>query len=225
MPGAGVGNAPPTLNLNEAQFLERAAAQPVTPVAGEGWQPMFDGESLAGWRMTDFGGKGRATARKGLIHLSTGDPFTGINWTNAVTKIDYEISLDAMRTSGSDFFCALTFPVGDSHCSLIVGGWGGTIVGLSSLDGADASENDTTQYISFETGKWYRIRLRVTAQKIEAWVEQKKVVNVNTSGRKISMRFGEIELSKPLGLAAWDTGAAFREIKMRHVTTPDSPTE
>jgi hypothetical protein len=130
-----------------------------------------------------------------------------------------------MRTSGSDFFCGLTFPVRDSFCSLIVGGWGGSIVGLSNVDGADASENETTKYISFETGKWYRIQLRVTADKIEAWVEQKKVVNVTTTGRKLSLRFGEIELSKPLGIAAWDTGAALREIKIRKVTAPDSAAE
>jgi hypothetical protein len=119
----------------------------------------------------------------------------------------------------------LTFPVRDSFCSLIVGGWGGTLVGLSNLDGADASENETTQSVSFETGRWYRIRLRVTENKIEAWIEQKKVVNLTTTGRKVSLRFGDIELSKPLGIAAWDTGAALREIKIRTVTAPESPQE
>jgi len=225
LPGSNVRNAPPELNLNETQILERAAAQPASLVAGEGWRSLFDGHSLAGWRITAFGGQGRVTMHKGLLLLPTGAPFTGVNWTNAAPKVNYEISLEAMRVSGSDFFCGLTFPVRDSFCSLIVGGWGGTLVGLSSLDGADASENETTQYISFESGRWYRIRLRVTENKIEAWIEQKKVVNVTTTGRKVSLRFGDIELSKPLGIASWDTGAALREIKMRTVTTPDSATE
>jgi len=225
MPGVGVGNAPPAITLNEAQTIEHAASHPIAPVAGEGWKSMFDGETLTGWRPTDYGSKTRVEARRGLIYLGAGAPFNGINWTNDTPNVGYEISLEAMRTSGSDFFCGLTFPVRDSFCSLIVGGWGGSIVGLSNVDGADASENETTKYISFETGKWYRIQLRVTADKIEAWVEQKKVVNVTTTGRKLSLRFGEIELSKPLGIAAWDTGAALREIKIRKVTAPDSAAE
>lgn len=217
--------APPELTLTEAQLVERAAAQPPQPVTGEGWRPLFDGRSLGGWRVTEFGGQGHVEVRHGLIVLPKGTPFTGINITNEIPKVNYELSLEAMRVNGSDFFCGLTFPVGESHCSLIVGGWGGSIVGLSNLDGADASENETTQYISFETGRWYRLRLRVTEHKIEAWVEQKKVVNVTTTGRKVSLRFGDIELSKPLGIAAWDTGAAVREIKLRTITAPDSPTE
>jgi hypothetical protein len=216
---------PPALTLDETQILERAATQPPTPVEGNGWEPLFDGRSLAGWNAIDYGGSGRAQARPGLIFLNKGEPFNGIHRTNVSATVDYELSLEAMRVSGSDFFCGLTFPVNDSHCSLIVGGWGGGVVGLSSLDGADASENETTQYIPFENGKWYRIRLRVTAEKIEAWVEQKKVVNVTTTGRKVSLRFGDIELSKPLGITCWDTASAVREIKIRHIVTPDSPAE
>ena len=31
---------------------------------------------------------------------------------------------------------------------LIVGGWGGGVVGMSSLNGKDAARNETTQYVS-----------------------------------------------------------------------------
>jgi hypothetical protein len=127
-----------------------------------------------------------------------------------------------MRLAGDDFFCGLTFPVGESFCSLIIGGWGGGLVGLSNVDGADASENETTTYVSFETGRWYRIRLRVTEHKIEAWIEQKKIVNLSTTGRKLSVRFGEILRSQPFGIAAWETSSAFRELKIRDTSQPDS---
>ena len=131
MPGANVRNAPPVEQFSDSQVLDRAASQPPGPLAGEGWRPMFDGQSLAGWRLTDFGGTSRAEVRKGLVLLPPGRAFTGINWTNPTPKLNYEISLEAMRVNGSDFFCGLTFPVRDSFCSLIVGGWGGSIVGLS----------------------------------------------------------------------------------------------
>ena len=216
---------PPALTLNEIQILERAVAQPPAPVEGDGWETLFDGRSLAGWTAIDYGGGGRVEARPGLIFLSKGEPFNGLHRTNVAATVGYELSLEAMRVTGSDFFCGLTFPVGDSHCSLIVGGWGGGVVGLSSLDGADASENETTQYIAFDNGRWYRIRLRVTAEKIEAWVEQKKVVNVTTTGRKVSVRFGDIELSKPLGITCWDTAGAVREFKIRRIENSDTPAE
>jgi len=130
-----------------------------------------------------------------------------------------------MRVEGSDFFCALTFPVADSCCSLIVGGWGGGVVGLSSLDGMDASENETSQFMRFDTGRWYRVRVRVTRNRIEAWIDKNKVVNVITTDRRISVRPGDIELSQPFGLASWQTTGALREIKWRPVTGPEGPSK
>ncbi len=119
-----------------------------------------------------------------------------------------------MRVDGSDFFCGLTFPVGENPCSLIVGGWGGGVVGLSSLDGEDAAHNETTRYLNFEKGRWYRIRLRVASAAIQAWIDDDKVVDVTTTGRTISIR-SEVELSRPLGFATWSTTGALRNIWMR----------
>jgi hypothetical protein len=122
-----------------------------------------------------------------------------------------------MRVMGSDFFCGLTVPVGDSFCSLIVGGWGGTLVGISSLDGMDASENETTKFVNFEEGRWYRIRLRVTTKRIEAWIDKDRLVNVDITEKKISLRPGEIEYSKPVGIASYQTMTALREIRVRRI--------
>jgi 3-keto-disaccharide hydrolase len=200
--------------------LPPGAAQPPAPFVGEGWQPMFDGQTLAGWRETPFAGHGEEHCQAGVIVLNMGDPFTGINWTNDFPKLNYEVALDAMRVMGSDFFCGLTVPVGTNCCSLIVGGWGGSLVGISSLDGMDASENETTKFKNFESGRWYRLRLRVTEQKIQAWIDNEKLVDVDLADRRVSVRPGEIELSQPFGLACWQTTAAFREIKYRRVSGP-----
>ena len=205
------------------EIIHAAALKPLIPVAGDGWRSLFDGSSLDGWCVTHFGGDGRVELRENLLVFGIGAPFTGINCTNAVPKLNYEVTLEAMRVEGDDFFCGLTFPVGDSFASLIVGGWGGTVVGISSIDDLDASENEASQNMNFETGRWYRIRLRVSEQKIEVWIDQKQIVNVVTTDRKLSLRPGDIELSKPFGLASWVTGAAFRDIKIRPVEGPAEP--
>ncbi len=178
------------------------------------WKSLFDGRSLKGWKATQFGGEGQIDVVDGRIVMHSGNPMTGITWVGDVPKIDYELTLEAMRVDGSDFFCGLTFPVGDSPCSFIVGGWGGGVVGLSSIDGSDASENETTKYQEFESGRWYAVRLKVTKQKIEAWLDKKQMVNLDTKDRKISVRL-EVELSRPLGIACYNTTAALRDIKLR----------
>jgi hypothetical protein len=87
----------------------------------------------------------------------------------------------------------------------------------------DASENETSGYMKFNDGQWYRIRLRVTERKIEAWIDDEKVVNADTTDRRITVRPGDIELSQPFGLASYQTTGAIREIKIRRVYSPDKP--
>jgi hypothetical protein len=139
---------------------------------------------------------------------------SGVTRTREVPKLDYEVRLEAMRVQGSDIFCGVTFPVKDAFCSLIVGGWGGSLIGISSFDGMDASENETTTSMEFENGRWYAIRLRVTAGRLQAWVGDKRVVDARPGERRIAVR-GEMENSKPFGLATWHTKAALKDIRLR----------
>ena len=177
---------------------------------------LFDGRTLAGWTKTNFGGEGEVRIDDGAIGLEMGNNMTGITWADGdrLPKVNYEIALQAKRIEGDDFFCGLTFPVGDRPCSFIVGGWGGATVGLSSLDDADASSNETTTYHSFDRDRWYSLRVRVTTKTIEAWIDDRRVVDVDYTGRKISVR-SEVELSRPLGIATWVTTAAIRKIELR----------
>ena len=180
------------------------------------WTSLFDGKTLGGWGQTSFGGEGPVRVEDGTIVLGMGDPLTGITWTRDVPLIGYAIELEAARLSGNDFFCGLTFPVADSHCSLIVGGWGGTTVGLSSLDGMDASENETNREMRFDDGRWYRVRVEVSRTHIRAWLDDEPVAAVATAGRKIDIR-PEVDPSRPLGIAAFRTRAGLRGIRMRGI--------
>jgi len=197
-----------------APAVEKPAAQvPALPKAGEEIS-LFDGRTLGQWKATDFGGQGDVSVKDGAIHMAMGSYMTGITWTGPVVRMNYEITLEAMRVEGSDFFCGLTFPVGESPCSLILGGWGGSLCGLSSLDHMDASENATTRMISFENGKWYRVRLRVVPNRIQAWLNDEELLDADVTGKTIDIRI-EVEESKPLGIATWNTGGAVRNIKLK----------
>ena len=120
------------------------------PAQESEWESLFDGKSLGKWKKTEFGGEGDVTIENGEIVMATGNDMTGITWTGDVPKENFEIEVKARRLSGNDFFCGLTFPVGKTHCSFIAGGWAGAVSGLSTLDGEDASENDTTRIRDFE---------------------------------------------------------------------------
>ena len=124
-----------------AAFAKDAPADKSKEKAGT--ESLFDGKTLGKWVSTNFGGEGEVRVEDGAITLDAGASLTGINYTGPVLKTNYEISLDAQRIQGTDFFCGLTVPVGDSYASLIVGGWGGSLCGISSIDDKDAARNDT----------------------------------------------------------------------------------
>jgi hypothetical protein len=177
------------------------------------WTPLFDGKSLGKWHETSFSGRGKVRVENGSIVLGAGAPMTGVTWSGEFPKTNYEIRWEAARLDGNDFFASLTFPVGDSHCTWVTGGWGGDIVGLSSLDGWDASDNETRSYFDFEKGRWYAFRLKVTPERITGWIDGQQIVDVPIAGRTIGLRIGEIKLSAPLGFASYGTVGGIRKIE------------
>lgn len=207
-----------------APAIPAAAAEPATPLPPHAelvpletgdWKTLFNGSNLDGWKVTEFAGRGEVRVEQGKLMVEMGAMLSGVNGVNPPPKTDYELSLDAMRVTGSDFFCGVTFPVGDSCCSLIVGGWGGGCVGISSINNNDASMNETTKWLSFDPQRWYRIRVRVTQAKLEAWIGKQKVADVELEGKRITVRPGEIESSQPFGLATYQTTGAYRNIQWR----------
>lgn len=182
---------------------------------------LFDGKSLDDWEMVDIGGSGyvELNENKEVMVIRQGESLSGAIYKKAADlSIErYEITLEARRTAGVDFFCGLTFPIGklDTCATLILGGWGGSVTGISSIDGLDAANNATGSYQRYEDNKWYVVRLRVTPDNLSAWIDGKQVVDIDIAGRKVGLRPGPIESYAPLSLTTYNTEAEFRRVKFR----------
>ena len=129
----------------------KAPAEQAAAAAGQDKQPeeawsslVNDAELSTRWTATNFGGEGEVQLKDGLMTLGFGSPLTGVTYKKQdFPQENYEMRWEARRTSGQDFFAGVTFPIGEQYCSFIAGGWGGSLTGISSIDGYDASENDT----------------------------------------------------------------------------------
>ncbi len=202
-----------------AVFLTAACAAPApAPTSGEGapWRDLLDPRLRPAWEPIPYGGEGRVRfLPEGLI-LEPGSPLTGLRWKEeGLPEPPYEMEVVAARLQGTDFFCGLTFPAGGGRAlTLVLGGWGGSLCGLSNLDHLDASANETTRFLSFEEGRDYRLRLQVLPDRIRAELEGRELFEAVTAGRHLSLR-PEVEASRPLGISAYATRARIRRIAWR----------
>ena len=131
-------------------------------------------------------------------------------------RANYRLRWQARRVLGGDFFCTVLFPVQADACSVVVGGWGGGVVGLSSLNGFDASENETTTYYRFEDDRWYDFALTVTDDRIAFTIDGELQFEVDPREHAIGTRV-EMLPARPLGLATWDTTGDIRQLTLQRL--------
>jgi hypothetical protein len=169
------------------------------------WNSVLPSDGLEGWEITNFGGEGSVENREGVLSLGRGDPLTGVTRLGKDFPTEnYELRWKAQRQDGSDFFAGLTFPVGKEHCSFICGGWGGGLVGISSINGNDASENETAKWMSFKNGQWYQFKIRVDRVHITVWLDDEQIVQVPRDKKRFSVR-AEVMRSRPLGYCVFQS--------------------
>jgi len=183
------------------------------------WVSLFNGSTLTGWRSAttnDYEPSGAIVPKDNVLEMKEGDPYSYLIWTNDFPRDNYEFKLQAKRVDGPDIFCGILFPVGSNHVTLVIGGWANSVVGLSCVDFYVAAENSTTRFMSFESNKWYDVRVRVTPDRIESWISGKRVINQKRKDHFITPYPG-LEFLAPFGLFNWITGSAVQGIKVRRL--------
>lgn len=201
-------------------------ATPATPdpAAERQTRSLFDGHSLEPWQIIDFGGQDQIVVADGAIMAEPGWPLAGIRRADPeVPRDDYSILLEACKLEGTDFFCCLTFPVGWQSCSLVIGGWGGVVTGISCIDGEDAAVNRTRSVRKYEPGTWYPVRVDVSLQRVICHVDGEVVAEFNPGDVELSVR-NEVLPSQPLGICAFETRAAWRNIRLVQPALDHEPT-
>ena len=196
-------------NTNELAKL------PAPPKPDDGWLSLFNGKDLSGWEETDYAGRGNVKVQNGELHIENGLVITGVTYTNktVLPKTNYEIEYEAKKLNGTDFFGLLTFPVGDAHASLVTGGWGGAVTGISSINSMDASENNTTVYLKFNKDHWYKFRLRVTPDNLSVWMTPKEhLIPLNATVPSVVKSYQEDAAKAGQTLTAEQAEAALRAI-------------
>ena len=58
--------------------------------------------------------------------------------------------------------------------------------------------------------------LRVTAERVRAWIDGEPVVDASIAGRKVSLRT-EVVPSRPLGVSSYATVARLRSVRLRRL--------
>lgn len=195
----------------------KAAAPLKEPVIAE-WR-LLESALASEWQQAGIPEEGQIQINSDdELVLAAGQPMTGarfMGWAAAeLPQTSYVIQYEALREEGRDFFGTVTFPVGshDTHASFVLGGWGGTLTGISSIDFLDASENQTRAEMPFQANRWYRVRIEVRPEDLRVWVDGKPVVNANIKGRKVGLRPGDIEQCVPFGFATYATKAKIRNV-------------
>ena len=157
--------------------------------------------------------------KAGVLVLERGEPFTVVRYEGKAPLLvdEYEISWEAARLAGNDFFASLTFPVGSREkcATFVTGGWGGWTTGVSSIGHQFANENETTGSMEFALGQWYAFTLQVNTRCLRGLIDGKEQFKVGLKGKAIDMHPSEITKSMPLGFASYSTKGAIRNVRVR----------
>ncbi|MFW6163799.1 MAG: family 16 glycoside hydrolase, partial [Planctomycetota bacterium] len=222
---------PPGTKPTPPQPTPREPRRPLPPPDADGWCGLLDGTSLDGWEPVEaFPGTdaaGPVAVEEGSVVLGQGWPWTGAVWTGAVPSVDYEFEIEGQRVKGTGDFCSVVFPVKDQFCKLNVGGHWPYVIALDTIDGRTGRDgrNPARREASFEDGRWYRVRARVTAERVEAWLDGEQVINLPLDPHELTLfdQYPSMAALKPFGVCTWKTKGAIRNLRLRRLKPDGTP--
>jgi len=157
----------------------------------------YDGNGLGAWWIDDD--ELVQISLETHVSLMFGDK----NWD------DYEITLQAKKTSGGEGF-RVFFRSTDTNCGYLMnfGGWGNTLHGIEK-EYDDGNWDIITQVEgSVNAGQWYDIRVRVEGNHIQCYLNDEKIFDYEDSS-------DEPYLHGKVGVGTWATQARYRDIEVK----------
>lgn len=190
--------------------------RPAEPTQVAPWEVLFDGRDLSAWKAGVFGEFPEFDLAEDGVVIPQGVPLAGLTYQGTPPTPPFEAVFDVTKEFGADFFFSVTFPVRGEHLTLVLGGWGGVVCGLSCLDGEDASGNDTRTLKNFPDGSRYRVTLAVTDERVRVGLDGEPLIDADLRGRELELR-PEVDPSVPFGVATFATQSILHGVSVRQL--------
>lgn len=169
------------------------------------------------WESVSLGGEGEVEFDEQGVLMRFGSPLTGVRWLGDALPDSYEVEVRAARIDGNDFFCGLNLPIGTDSATVVLGGWGGALCGLSCIDGMDASMNATRSFQDFSRGEVHVLRVRVDPQEVYAEVDGAELFR-HTRGEGVLSLRAEVQPVGSFGVTCFQTTARIESVRWRPIT-------
>ncbi|MFE9045941.1 lectin [Streptomyces sp. NPDC007818] len=178
-----------------------------------GYTPLFDGSSTSGWRQAGPGGftlaDGTLTSHGGL----------GLFWYGQELSGDYSVKLDWKAAGDDNSGVFLGFPASDDPWTAVNQGY------EIQIDATDSADRTTGAVYGFRSadlaardaalnppGEWNTYELRVTGERLEVFLNGRKINDFTNTDPARSLRQGHI------GLQNHGDGddVSFRNVRVKH---------
>lgn len=199
------------------------------PLVPGQWRSIFDGERLGRWiPITRIDATDLADPVPGEVEidgrqlvLNPGDPLTGVSWFGPMPTDEFEVTVETKIDDAE--MLSVAFPVGTERAAIQLDA-GNRKAGLYHVDGTDPRDNPMAAIFDGAVAGWHQLRIRVTAQHVQAWLNGQPIANQD----RLESTFGAPDgyhPMHPLSMVASNGSASLRNIRIRTLEPENEPTD